>query len=57
MTTLTTSALEEKLNDLCAAIVADEEVASARQQAEAFLADGIPFLRLRCLKNHLEGSS
>lgn len=39
MTTLTTSALEEKLNDLCAAIVADEEVAAARLQAEAFLAD------------------
>lgn len=39
MTTLTTSELEEKLNDLCAAIAADSEVASARLQAEAFLAD------------------
>jgi cell fate (sporulation/competence/biofilm development) regulator YlbF (YheA/YmcA/DUF963 family) len=39
MTSLTTSALEEKLQDLCAAIAADAEVASARLQAEAFLAD------------------
>lgn len=39
MSTLTTSELEERLNDLCAAIAADEEVSNARAQAEAFLAD------------------
>jgi cell fate (sporulation/competence/biofilm development) regulator YlbF (YheA/YmcA/DUF963 family) len=39
MSTLTTSALEEKLHALCAAIVADEEVSAARDHAEAFLAD------------------
>ena len=39
MTTLTPTTLEEKLQDLCAAIAADAEVASARLQAEAFLAD------------------
>ncbi|MFN0125927.1 MAG: YlbF family regulator [Verrucomicrobiales bacterium] len=39
MTTLTVSTLEEKLHDLCEAIVADEEVAAARLHAEAFLAD------------------
>jgi len=39
MTTLTTSELEEKLNDLCGAIAADAEVATARLHAEAFLAD------------------
>ena len=39
MSTLTTSALEEKLHDLCTAIAADEEVANARSQAESFLAD------------------
>jgi len=39
MSTLTTSALEEKLHHLCAAIAADEEVTAARSQAEAFLAD------------------
>lgn len=39
MTTLTVSTLEEKLHDLCAAIVADEEVAAARLHAEAFLAN------------------
>jgi len=39
MSTLTQSTLEEKLQDLCAAIASDEEVAAARVQAEAFLAD------------------
>jgi cell fate (sporulation/competence/biofilm development) regulator YlbF (YheA/YmcA/DUF963 family) len=36
--TLPTS-IEESLETLCAAIVADEEVRTAREQAEAFLAD------------------
>jgi len=39
MTTLTPSTLDEKLHDLCAVIAADEEVVTARQHAEAFLAD------------------
>ncbi len=39
MSVLALSPLEEKLQDLCAAIVADEEVVSARLHAEAFLAD------------------
>ena len=39
MTTEAVSQIEEKLQELCAAIVADEEVRAAREQAEAFLAD------------------
>ena len=39
MPTMTTSAIEEKLQDLCAAIASDEEVLAARKQAEVFLAN------------------
>ena len=39
MTTLAVSSIEEKIQELCAAIVADDEVQEARAQAEAFLAD------------------
>ena len=39
MQLLAESTIEEKLNDLCATIAADEEVTAAREQAEAFLAD------------------
>lgn len=39
MTTATTSLIEEKLQELCQAIVDDADVQSARAQAEAFLAD------------------
>ncbi len=34
-----TTAIEEKLQALCQAIVADSEIKAARDQAEAFLAD------------------
>jgi len=39
MTTLAVSSIEEKIQELCAAIVADDEVQEARANAEAFLAD------------------
>lgn len=39
MQLLAESTIEEKLNDLCAAIASDAEVTAAREQAEAFLAD------------------
>ncbi len=39
MTTLAVSSIEEKIQELCAAIVADDEVQEARKNAEAFLAD------------------
>ena len=39
MNALVLPAIEAKLNDLCAAIAANPEVSSARQKAEAFLAD------------------
>ena len=39
MTTLTVPSIEEKIQELCAAIVADEEVQEARNNAETFLAD------------------
>lgn len=35
----TTVTIEDKIQELCAAIVADEEVQAARESAEAFLAD------------------
>jgi cell fate (sporulation/competence/biofilm development) regulator YlbF (YheA/YmcA/DUF963 family) len=38
MTTTATS-IEDKIQELCAAIIADEEVNTARERAEAFLAD------------------
>ena len=34
-----TVTIEDKIQELCAAIVADEEVRTARENAEAFLAD------------------
>ncbi len=34
-----TLSIEDKIQELCEAIVADEEVQNAREQAEAFLAD------------------
>lgn len=34
-----TASIEEKIQELCEAIVADAEVKNAREQAEAFLAD------------------
>jgi cell fate (sporulation/competence/biofilm development) regulator YlbF (YheA/YmcA/DUF963 family) len=37
MTTI--ASIEDKIQELCAAIVADEEVSTARANAEAFLAD------------------
>ena len=39
MNTLAFPAIEAKLSDLCTAIVANPEVLSARERAEAFLAD------------------
>jgi len=39
MTTLAVSSIEEKIQELCAAIVADDEVQEARANAEAFLAN------------------
>ena len=39
MNTLTVPSIEDKIQELCAAIVADEEVQEARNNAEAFLAD------------------
>ncbi len=39
MNTLTVPSIEDKIQELCAAIVADEEVQEARNSAEAFLAD------------------
>jgi len=39
MTTLTVPSIEDKIQELCAAIVADDEVLEARNNAEAFLAD------------------
>ena len=35
----TPASIEDKIQELCAAIVADEEVRTARENAEAFLAD------------------
>ena len=37
--TALSSTLEARLNDLCAAIVSDADLVSARSQAESFLAD------------------
>jgi cell fate (sporulation/competence/biofilm development) regulator YlbF (YheA/YmcA/DUF963 family) len=34
-----TASVESRIQDLCEAIIADEEVSTAREQAEAFLAD------------------
>ena len=39
MTTAASSAIEAKIQDLCAAIAADSSVVAARENAEAFLAD------------------
>lgn len=39
MSTLTEASIEEKIQELCAAIVSDDEVQEARNTAEAFLAD------------------
>ena len=39
MPTLTVTSIEDKIQELCAAIVADDEVQEARNNAEAFLAD------------------
>ena len=39
MSTLTEASIEEKIQELCAAIVADDEVQEARNTAETFLAD------------------
>ncbi len=39
MNTLTETSIEEKIQELCAAIVADDEVQEARNTAETFLAD------------------
>ena len=39
MNTLTVPSIEDKIQELCAAIVADDEVQEARTNAEAFLAD------------------
>ncbi|MDB6138274.1 MAG: control of competence regulator comk ylbf/ymca [Verrucomicrobiaceae bacterium] len=39
MNTLTLPSIEDKIQELCAAIVADDEVQEARKNAEAFLAD------------------